>query len=123
MSGKGVVVTENVNVTADDWAAIDAARAEAEAGAAPAAGPGEASPAAQTVVVEGFTLQIDPELLDDYEMLDQASQGAPFRMFDALVGDQKQAILAHLKGPAKRISLGRVAEFIEQVFKAVGRGN
>lgn len=93
-----------------DAMGVDAARSEAEH-------------AELVVVVDGFTLRIDPESLDDYEVWDLASQGQPFRLFELFAGDQKQAILAYLKGTSKRLPTGRVVEFIQRAAEAVGRGN
>lgn len=72
---------------------------------------------------DGFDLEFDSNVINDYELLEQANMGAPFRMFDAITGDQKQAVLKHLKGDNPRLGLEVVGEWIEGVFKEINAGN
>lgn len=78
-----------------------------------------------TVEFRGETLHVDPEALDDYELMEQLSTGMPFMLLHALVpdGDQLNALLDTCeKNAAGRPKLSSVAEMVGELMGVVGAG-
>lgn len=73
--------------------------------------------------IDGFELSFEADILNDYEMLDAANNGAPFKLFDAIVGNQKADVIKTLKGDSPRLGIEVVAKWIDQVFREIGQGN
>ncbi|WIY84334.1 hypothetical protein [Propionimicrobium sp. PCR01-08-3] len=75
------------------------------------------------ITYDGFDLRFERDAVNDFELLEQANAGAPFAMFNLIVGDQKASVLKHLKGDNKRLGMDVVNEWLNGLFEAIQAGN
>lgn len=80
---------------------------------------------ARRVTINGTTVTVANEALDDFELLDDLSQledGKASRLPSVarrLFGDDYRSILDELRGPNGRVQIERATEFIRDVFGAL----
>lgn len=108
--------------TAKERAAEAGARVPDDHQAAQAAQKAEAVGEPVTVTVDGITVTIDPDALDDYDLMEQLSRGLYFQACPVLFGAQWDAIRAELREESGKLRLTRVDEFVNDVFAAAGQG-
>ena len=79
----------------------------------------------KTVEIDGFTLDIDTSVFEDYEFLESLADVAdgqpssivrPFRMLFA--GDTYQAVKDHLRDEDGRVPVKSMSAFLSKVVKA-----
>ena len=73
----------------------------------------------------GEKLEIDPEVLDDYTLMEQLSQGMPFAALKALVPDSKQrdALLDTCdKAASGNAKLSSALEMVSELMGCLGAG-
>jgi len=87
--------------------------------------PQDRKPKNGTVIVRGIALNITPDALDDFELLDdmaavQNKDGSRLpSVFRRLVGDQYQEVLDALRGENGRVSIETAVSFIQETLEAV----
>lgn len=99
--------------------AAELARREAQS----KADKGEESPI--TVTVDGITVTIVGDDLDDYDRIAALSNGNPQPFLELFLpdADARAAALDSLREDSGRLRLSRVVEWIGDVLKAAGQGN
>jgi hypothetical protein len=77
------------------------------------------------IVVDGVEYSLDPEVLDDYEVVEGLSEGNYFPVLGQLfTPDEVAAIKVRLRNPdTGRLKYSDVQAFIERVFKELGSPN
>lgn len=83
----------------------------------------EATGGTYTVTIHGITLDVAHETLDDFELLDAATQGAMGPLFREIVGDQQKDVLDAIRGENGRVTHQAIKDFIDAVFEQAGQGN
>lgn len=77
------------------------------------------------IVVDGVQYSLDPEVLDDYEVVEGLSEGNYFPVLGQLFTPEEVAdIKTRLRNPdTGRLKYSDVQSFIERVFKELGSPN
>ncbi|MSS84483.1 hypothetical protein FYJ24_06840 [Actinomycetaceae bacterium WB03_NA08] len=78
-----------------------------------------------TIDFRGEVLAIDPEVLDDYTLMEQLSSGMPFGVLNALIPDRAKLsrLLATCeKSPAGNPKLSSAMEMVNELVEALGAG-
>lgn len=81
----------------------------------------EATGGTYTVHVAGLALDVEYDALNDYRVIEAADRGRPTPMFDAIVGDRHDEVLDALEDENGRVPVERVRDFVEEVYRQVGR--
>lgn len=81
----------------------------------------EATGRTYTVHVAGLALDVEYDAINDYRILEAADRGRPTPMFDAIVGDRHDEVLDALEDENGRVPVERVRDFVEEVYRQVGR--
>jgi len=87
--------------------------------------PQDHKPKTGTVKVHGIELDVSPEALDDFELLDdlaalQNQDGSRLpSILHRLVGDQFKPVMDALRGENGRVSLESATEFVQELLESL----
>lgn len=85
----------------------------------------EATGSKVTIEFRGEKLKIDPEVLDDYTLMEQLTQGMPFGVLNAMIPNAKK--LGRLldtcdKSPSGNPKLSSAMEMVNELVEVLGAG-
>lgn len=78
-----------------------------------------------TVTVDGVTVTLDEDIMDDYDNVAALQNGNPQPFLEAFFPDfeEREKALNVLRDEKGKLRLSRVIEWVGGVFKAAGQGN
>lgn len=77
-----------------------------------------------TVAVDGLTVTLERDTLDDYDVLEALASGMYFRACPTMFGEEQWGrIKEHLRDEDGRLRMTAVDEFVHKVFEEAQAGN